>query len=254
MFLCKTAQSDNKSLHPEDLAARKPSLLKRRNDYLRLPILQLNAEDTNSNKLTLHNFSVPAPTLSNRHGFVTYAYKVSRLPTFACCGHRASMSCGVFLGWCLRGSDKNEKEDDISSPTEEDDSCDEDDLTDGNCGDSNEQYKMVIVVRQDLKMGKGKVAAQCAHAAVGAYKKLSKQNKLLLRRYEYNGQPKVVVKCQDEAELLALFTHAKAIGLTATVIQDAGRTQISAGSRTVLGVGPGPEDKVNVVTGHLKLL
>lgn len=33
-----------------------------------------------------------------------------------------------------------------------------------------ERNKMVLVVRQDLKMGAGKMCAQCSHAALGAYR------------------------------------------------------------------------------------
>ncbi|XP_039251762.1 peptidyl-tRNA hydrolase 2, mitochondrial-like [Styela clava] len=121
-------------------------------------------------------------------------------------------------------------------------------------GDEGSEMKLVIVVRQDLKMGKGKIAAQCSHAAVSAYKQLNKRDNASLRRWEYSGQPKVVVKCTNEEELLALYQHARVMNLTTSVIQDAGRTQIMPGSKTVLGVGPGPEEKVNVVTGHLKLM
>lgn len=114
--------------------------------------------------------------------------------------------------------------------------------------------KLVIVVRQDLKMGKGKIAAQCSHAAVSAYKQIFKRKPQTLKRWEYCGQPKVVLKCNTEEELVALYQHARVLGLTASLIQDAGRTQIMPGSKTVLGVGPGSLEKINTVTGHLKLL
>ncbi|XP_002120560.2 peptidyl-tRNA hydrolase 2, mitochondrial [Ciona intestinalis] len=170
-------------------------------------------------------------------------------------GLLVSVVCGVACGWFLRGfkhGAKSEEEEgpDATSSDEEEWESDDDDGEE-NAGGS---YKMVIVVRQDLKMGKGKIAAQCSHAAVGAYKQLNKHKKSTLKSWEYCGQPKVVLKCQDETELLALHQHASAIGLTATVIQDAGRTQIAPGSRTVLGVGPGIESLVDKVTGHLKLL
>ena len=57
-----------------------------------------------------------------------------------------------------------------------------------------------------------------------------------------------------EDELMTIFAIAKSLGLVTSVIQDAGRTQIEAGSRTVVAVGPGPENLVNQVTGHLSLL
>ncbi|KAI0234548.1 Peptidyl-tRNA hydrolase 2, mitochondrial [Lamellibrachia satsuma] len=115
------------------------------------------------------------------------------------------------------------------------------------------EYKLVLVVRTDLKMGKGKVAAQCSHAAVDATKQLRRTNAAILKEWEDNGQPKVVVKTENEDMLLQLAEHARALGLTISVICDAGRTQIAPGSKTVLGVGPGPQNLVDKVTGHLKL-
>ena len=57
----------------------------------------------------------------------------------------------------------------------------------------------------------------------------------------------------DEASLMDLSALAREAGLTVSVIQDAGRTQIAPGSRTVVGIGPGPIDLIDQVTGHLKL-
>ena len=62
--------------------------------------------------------------------------------------------------------------------------------------------KMVLVVRTDLKMGKGKAAAQCSHAAVGAYKSAKKTFPAILRAWERNGQPKIVTKVENEEQLL----------------------------------------------------
>ena len=62
--------------------------------------------------------------------------------------------------------------------------------------------KMVLVVRTDLKMGKGKAAAQCSHAAVGAYKIAKKSQSDVLKAWERNGQPKIVTKVENEEELL----------------------------------------------------
>ncbi|KFO99730.1 hypothetical protein N300_11156 [Calypte anna] len=101
--------------------------------------------------------------------------------------------------------------------------------------------------------GGGKVAAQCSHAAVSAYKQLQRRNPDLLKQWEYCGQPKVVLKAPDEEALLQLLAEAKHLGLTVSLIQDAGRTQIAPGSQTVLGIGPGPADVVDKVSGHLKL-
>ena len=118
--------------------------------------------------------------------------------------------------------------------------------------DDYDNYKLILVIRTDLKMGKGKVAAQCAHAAVAAYKAARKHPKLL-NLWEECGQAKITVKVDSEDALIAVAKQAKAAGLLSNVIQDAGHTQIAPGSRTVCAVGPGPAPLIDKVTGHLKL-
>ncbi|KAI5624352.1 peptidyl-tRNA hydrolase 2, mitochondrial [Silurus asotus] len=162
-------------------------------------------------------------------------------------GILAGVGCGLCFGWYLRGR--------FLKPVRG---------SNGYCGEAENgnqtsvmgesgEFKMVLVVRTDLKMGKGKVAAQCSHAAVSAYKQVKRRNPELLKQWEYYGQPKVVLKVPDEDSLLELLSHAREVGLSVSLIQDAGRTQIAPGSRTVLGVGPGPAGLVDTVTGHLKL-
>lgn len=56
-----------------------------------------------------------------------------------------------------------------------------------------DNYKLVLVIRTDLKMGKGKIAAQCAHAAVAAYKAATKYPEFLYA-WEKCGQAKITVK------------------------------------------------------------
>ncbi|KAL8296728.1 hypothetical protein RB597_006039 [Gaeumannomyces tritici] len=128
--------------------------------------------------------------------------------------------------------------------------------------DSNEECKLVLVVRTDLGMTKGKIAAQCGHATLACYKALSKAAQRtpggaeakVLHRWERQGQAKIAVQTKSQDEVLTLMGQARSLGITAEVIQDAGRTQIEAGSMTVLGVGPAPKSLVDKVTGHLKLL
>jgi len=68
------------------------------------------------------------------------------------------------------------------------------------------------------------------------------------------GQAKIALKVSSEEEILELEAIAKSLNLCARSIQDAGRTQVEAGSRTVLGIGPAPVELVNLVTEHLRLL
>lgn len=119
----------------------------------------------------------------------------------------------------------------------------------------NEEVKLMLVVRSDLGMTKGKIAAQCGHATLAVYKTLmgNAAAEPMLRRWENGGQAKVAVKCDGEEDLLLLQGQAMSLGLVARVIRDAGRTQIQAGSATVLGV-LGPKSTVDQVTGGLKLL
>ncbi|XP_058183027.1 uncharacterized protein LOC131300966 [Rhododendron vialii] len=116
-----------------------------------------------------------------------------------------------------------------------------------------EDFKMVLVVRNDLKMGKGKIAAQCSHATLGLYKKLLRRAPKSLNRWEMCGQVKVVVKIENEEDLLVLQERAQSLNLPTHITIDAGRTQIAPNSRTVMAI-MGPADMVDDVTGGLKLL
>nr|XP_048331098.1 peptidyl-tRNA hydrolase 2, mitochondrial isoform X2 [Ziziphus jujuba var. spinosa] len=113
-------------------------------------------------------------------------------------------------------------------------------LQEGSWVSSNggEELKMVLVVRQDLKMKSGKIASQCAHAATGMYAELMYSHRSLLRQWEQNGQPKIVVLCKNQQEMNKLKEAAEDIGLPTFVVADAGRTQVLAGSKTVLAIGP----------------
>ena len=80
------------------------------------------------------------------------------------------------------------------------------------------------------------------------------EGRKILERWRDQGQAKIVVQCGSERELLTLKGRARSMGVCAEIIEDAGRTQIAAGSRTVLGVGPANKAFVDEVTGALKLL
>lgn len=157
---------------------------------------------------------------------------------------------GVFVGWFFRGRlSRNFSR--LSRGSTKKNGSEGDEA--GECSADSGEYKLVLVVNNELKMGKGKVAAQCAHAAVSAVHRLSLKDPDMLYQWHICGQPKVVVKTESAQSLRQLADKARSLGLAASIIRDAGRTQIAPGSQTVLGVGPGPEQLVNEVTGHLKL-
>ena len=114
--------------------------------------------------------------------------------------------------------------------------------------------KLVLCVNMSLGMGKGKIGAQCGHATLGAYKIAKKRGTSCLNVWEALGQAKIAVKVNDDEELDIIEQKAKAKGLITYIVQDAGRTQIAAGSRTVLAIGPAPAHMFAGVTDNLKLL
>ncbi|MEW6294703.1 MAG: peptidyl-tRNA hydrolase Pth2 [Candidatus Diapherotrites archaeon] len=115
------------------------------------------------------------------------------------------------------------------------------------------EFKQAIVVRTDLKMGKGKIASQCSHAAIDSFIKTQKKFPEWAEEWKEQGMQKVVLKVSSERELTELFEKAKK-ELPASLIRDAGRTQVKEGSITCIGIGPAPEEKIDKYTGKLKLL
>ncbi|XP_006631065.1 probable peptidyl-tRNA hydrolase 2 [Lepisosteus oculatus] len=122
-------------------------------------------------------------------------------------------------------------------------------------GDEDLSFKMVFVVNMELSMGVGKVAAQVGHAAVGLYQALQEKNswREMAWKWDQAGAKKVVLQGSNMAHLLELQALAMSLSLPTYLVQDAGRTQVESGSRTVLAV-IGEEEVVNNVTGNLKLL
>jgi PTH2 family peptidyl-tRNA hydrolase len=114
--------------------------------------------------------------------------------------------------------------------------------------------KQAIVARADLGMGKGKLAAQAAHASLAAAEEAMKKREEWYQEWKTSGQMKVVVKVHSEEELQELHRKAKSAKLPAALIQDRGLTQVEPGTVTCLGIGPGPDDEIDKLTGKLKLL
>lgn len=116
------------------------------------------------------------------------------------------------------------------------------------------EYKQVIVFRGDLRLSKGKIAAQAGHAAVSAAEEARKHHRTWWEAWLFEGQRKIAVKVKSENELLELEAQAKMIGLPNILIVDRGLTQIPEGTVTCLGIGPGPAALVDKLTGKLRLL
>ena len=113
---------------------------------------------------------------------------------------------------------------------------------------------MVCVVNHGLKMGKGKIAAQVGHGAVMATMNAGSIKPLYLEQWLATGHKKVCLKGADAEHLLVLEKLAKEAGIMTTLVHDAGHTQIPSGSLTVLALGPDTEERLQAITGELKLL
>ena len=115
-------------------------------------------------------------------------------------------------------------------------------------------YKQVIVVRKDLAMTTGKIAAQVAHAAVLGVEKTKRENINWFNPWYRSGQAKVVVKINSFEELLRIRQYAESLDLTVVEVHDSGLTQLPPGTTTCIGIGPAPAELIDKVTGGLKLL
>ncbi|UJR33339.1 hypothetical protein I4U23_020788 [Adineta vaga] len=135
----------------------------------------------------------------------------------------------------------------------EKDQCEEEKGHDPGSSDAEGEYKLVLVVRNDLKMAQGKVAAQCSHATLACFQKACERIPNAVDTWFFGGQAKVVCKCDSDDDLEQLRRQAKFKGLTTCLIRDAGRTRIDAGCKTVLGIGPAPTQLINEITRNLKL-
>jgi PTH2 family peptidyl-tRNA hydrolase len=113
------------------------------------------------------------------------------------------------------------------------------------------KLKQVIVVREDLKLPKGKLASQVAHASVAA---LLKSHKDDINKWKEQGMKKVVLKVKDKKELFKYKNLADDTHLVTALISDQGKTVLKSGTITCLGIGPDIEEKIDKVTGKLKMV
>ena len=111
--------------------------------------------------------------------------------------------------------------------------------------------KQVIVVNEALKLPRGKLSAQVAHASIASFL-LSKINSQ--QAWLDVGMPKVVLSAGNEEEVLAIYESAERANLPVRLIKDAGKTVVSAGTITCVGIGPAQEDEINEITENLKLV
>ena len=119
---------------------------------------------------------------------------------------------------------------------------------------SDDELTMVLVTRKDLKLSKGKLAAQCGHAAVECALKAKRICPTVLAAWRENGARKIVVAAPSLDALKRLFGETQSAGLVCYMVRDAGHTEIPAGPVTVVGIGPGPRSEIDSLTGTFSLV
>ncbi|MHA1520686.1 MAG: peptidyl-tRNA hydrolase Pth2 [Promethearchaeota archaeon] len=116
------------------------------------------------------------------------------------------------------------------------------------------RYKQAIIIRSDIKMGTGKKVAQGCHAAVVAVELAQKYHPSIYASWKNEGQKKIVLKVSSEEQLLQLYNDGKRQNIPCSLIQDAGLTQIPAGTKTAVAIGPYTSPEIDDLTRNLKLL
>jgi len=116
------------------------------------------------------------------------------------------------------------------------------------------EYKMVVITRGDLSLSLGKLAAQVAHAAVACTLLTKKINPKWFNKWQNEGAKKVIVTVESLDDFFSLKERAERLGIVSNIIEDAGHTEIPQGTKTVLGLGPAPNNLIDQITGDLPLL
>ncbi len=116
------------------------------------------------------------------------------------------------------------------------------------------EIKQVIIIRSDLDMGKGKIAAQAAHASLMSYFEAYRQDEKVTKAWLDEGEKKIVLKVSDENALIKLYEAFKFKKIPCALVHDAGLTEVPPNSKTALGIGPWYSKDLDPITGKLKLL
>ena len=116
------------------------------------------------------------------------------------------------------------------------------------------EIKQAIIMRSDLDMSRGKLAAQAAHASLMSFFEAERADRSTVKRWLESGEKKIVLKVDSEDALIKLYNAFKFKNIPCALVTDAGLTEIPPGSKTALGVGPWMEEELDPITGKLKLL
>jgi PTH2 family peptidyl-tRNA hydrolase len=117
-----------------------------------------------------------------------------------------------------------------------------------------DEYKQVILIRTDLKMGTGKKCAQSCHASISSSDIVRVKNKDAWKKWKNAGQKKVVLRVSSVEDLSEIVQKLEKAKIPYFLVKDAGLTQLTPGTTTALGIGPALSTTLDKITGELKLL
>ncbi|WP_287588422.1 peptidyl-tRNA hydrolase Pth2 [Candidatus Borrarchaeum sp.] len=116
------------------------------------------------------------------------------------------------------------------------------------------EYKMVMVIRTDLKMSKGKMIVQACHAAVESSEVAKRENREIWKKWKNGSSKKVALRVESLEELLELYNNTLQLKVSCALIKDAGLTELPPGTTTALGIGPDKSEIIDKITGQLQLI
>ncbi len=119
---------------------------------------------------------------------------------------------------------------------------------------STSRIKQVILIRKDLAMGIGKIAAQASHASLESYLETLRVYPSIAEKWLEEGQTKIVLKVKDKNEVSVIKKRLKDAKIPFKAVKDAGQTQVLPGTETAVGIGPYYEKELDKITGDLPLL
>jgi len=116
------------------------------------------------------------------------------------------------------------------------------------------EYKMVMVIRTDLKMSKGKMIVQACHAAVESSEVAKRENREIWKKWRNGSSKKVALRIESLEALLELYNNTLQLKVSCALIKDAGLTELPPGTTTALGIGPDKSEVIDKITGQLQLI
>eukprot|EP00877_Chromochloris_zofingiensis_P006314 jgi/Chrzof1/1936/Cz10g27030.t1 len=125
----------------------------------------------------------------------------------------------------------------------------------GGLGAGSDKFKMVMVVRKDLGWNRQKTTVMCAHICLAMFKKLYKGRHPYLTAWENVKGPKVILRVEDEEQLMAVYDAAKSAELpTHRMVESMGDPSDPHRTVSILAVGPAPSEAINKITAEYPLL